>query len=43
MSEILTEPPAEEGDDTINDPDDVEPTTDDDLEDVEDHDDEDDE
>ena len=40
MTEPLTEPPAEENDDSVNTPDDLGDVTEDDAEDVEDEDDE---
>ncbi len=42
MGEVLTEPPGEEGDDSINKPADAPETREDDLEDVTPHDDDDD-
>jgi hypothetical protein len=42
IDEVLTEPPGEEGDDSINKPDDAEEVSEDDLQDADDLDDEDD-
>ena len=37
IDEILTEPPEEEGDDSVNTPDDLPEVTEDDVEDADDH------
>lgn len=37
FDEVLTEPPAEEGDDSVNDPDDLEHAKEEEAEDADDH------